>query len=90
MVEEVTFALRTGCQRDRLPQEYSDDRTVHRHHDLDVAARGAVLGSQAFVDQPRDRRTMAGRVAVAATDDRFNLAPDTPSRAVVGSAIPAS
>ena len=30
-MDAVIFRLRTGCQWNRLPQEYPDDSTVHRH-----------------------------------------------------------
>jgi transposase len=29
--DAVIFRLRTGCQWNRLPREYPDDSTVHRH-----------------------------------------------------------
>ena len=63
---------------------------VHRHDDLDVAMRDSGLEGHAYLGHHRDSRTTAGRVAVAATNDRFDLAPDTPSRAVVGSTFPPS
>jgi putative transposase len=31
VLDAVIFRLRTGCQWNRLPQEYPDDSTVHRH-----------------------------------------------------------
>ena len=31
VMDAVIFRLRTGCQWNRLPQEYPDDSTVHRH-----------------------------------------------------------
>ncbi|CCF83819.1 transposase (fragment) [Nitrolancea hollandica Lb] len=31
VMDAVIFRLRTGCQRNRLPKEYPDDGTVHRH-----------------------------------------------------------
>ena len=30
-LDAVIFRLRTGCQWNRLPREYPDDSTVHRH-----------------------------------------------------------
>ena len=30
-MDAVIFRLRTGCQWNRLPAEYPDDSTVHRH-----------------------------------------------------------
>ena len=31
VMDAVIFRLRTGCQWNRLPKEYPDDSTVHRH-----------------------------------------------------------
>jgi transposase len=31
VMDAVIFRLRTGCQWNRLPREYPDDSTVHRH-----------------------------------------------------------
>jgi transposase len=31
VMDAVIFRLRTGCQWNRLPTEYPDDSTVHRH-----------------------------------------------------------
>ena len=31
VLDAVIFRLRTGCQWNRLPKEYPDDSTVHRH-----------------------------------------------------------
>jgi transposase len=31
VMDAVIFRMRTGCQWNRLPQEYPDDSTVHRH-----------------------------------------------------------
>jgi putative transposase len=42
VLDAVIFRLRTGCQWNRLPKEYPDDSTVHRHFQRWVA-RG-VLG----------------------------------------------
>ena len=31
VMDAVIFRMRTGCQWNRLPKEYPDDSTVHRH-----------------------------------------------------------
>jgi putative transposase len=31
VMDAVIVLLRTGCQWNRLPREYPDDSTVHRH-----------------------------------------------------------
>ncbi|MBM3216792.1 transposase, partial [Candidatus Poribacteria bacterium] len=31
VLDGVVYKLRTGCQWNRIPKEYGDDSTIHRH-----------------------------------------------------------